>query len=258
VRALLSISFLLCSLLLNAQGTNEMDNIYTPPNTSIAGSERTSSKGDISDGPKNIIKFSPLLLTRSIFALEYERFINNNFSARVGLGSSYNRDYVYLLSTDAFYDLQSPVKSSLNLQDIVVEGTFIPNSSPYLSAGLRLYYDGFSQDEFNSYFDINSRFYTNTYDVLTSAYYNDSTAKVDLQNTVLNMSWGFSSCTSGKVQTSHDFYIGFGMRIASFLAFKETTIDVNGSTETINIATSDKIVVYSPTILFGYTLGIGW
>lgn len=234
-----------------------MDNIYTPPSASIAGSERTSSKGDISDGPKNIIKFSPFLLSRSIIALEYERFINNNFSARAGLGYSYNRDYVYLLSTDAFYDLQSPVKSSLNLQDIVVQGTFLPNSSPYLSAGLRLYYDGFSKDEFNSYFDINSRFYTNTYDVITSAY-NYGTTKVDLQSTVLNMSWGFSSCTSGKIPSSHDFYIGFGMRIASFPAFKEAYIDVNGSTETINVATSEKIVVYSPTILFGYTLGIGW
>ena len=234
-----------------------MDNIYTPPSTSIVGSERTSSKGDISDGPKNIIKFSPLLLTRSIFALEYERFINNNFSARVGLGYSYNRDYVYLLSTDAFYDLQNPVKSSLNVQDIVVEGAFLPNSNPYLSAGMRLYYDGFFKDDFNSYFDINSRFYTNTYDVVTNPY-NDGTTKVDLQSTVLNMSWGFSSCTSGKIATSHDFYIGFGMRIASFLAFKESSIDVNGSTETINVATSDKIVVYSPTILFGYTLGIGW
>ncbi|MCX6181134.1 MAG: hypothetical protein NT150_04310 [Bacteroidetes bacterium] len=245
--------FMFISDILCAQNKNEFDDVYTPPATSLMGA-KNFSHGAFSDGPKNIIKLSPTLLTRSIIAINYERFINPNLSLTGGLGYAFSRDWMLLLSSEFLSEFSFTENSSLTAYEIIYEGSFVKPGNMYYGLGMRIYYDGFLSDDINSYVDLSGRFYANTFAITSQV----GTTKTSINNSVINMSWGFSSCTSGKIQTTHDFYFGFGMRVISYNKFVKQDVTYNFSTYTVDVMTNEKINVYSPTLLAGYTFGVGW
>ena len=257
---------------------NEQDKIYTPDKNSIFfhggnnSSDRTIDESEI----HNAIKFNPGLLVRSTAAIFYERNITNGITFSGGLGSCYNLDRVMALGVTAEFNLSDP-QSTLPLATILTPGyaQYVKGGNIFMAASFRFYYENYytSYESFNSgYFEIGLRYYTNHMNVddNTSSYYTNNYnyglttgGVVAIRNAVYQISYGYELYTSGKVKTTHDFYIGVGIRNTSYNLFtQEERYLVNQYSQAqlvpISVMSSQRESALMPAFVFGYVFGFGW
>jgi len=245
--------------LIHAQtGTpNELDEQYTPK---IIGALSSESKPNNlnSDYPKNIIKFTPTAIIRSLVVFNYERQISKNFSATGGLGLSFSKDvlFTYIGSEMAFSSISTLRKEGLTISSIM-QNSSSKGISPYFSAGLKIAYEGWLFDL--GYFEFVFQNYSNklNYNIDNSTYSNynlniNSPLKVNFSN--LAAKWATQFQTEGNISTIHELFFMLGLRSS-----RHNSISINSGTNntTYNIE-SAKVITNSILIGFGYTFGIGF
>ena len=276
------LAFLLASLCVFAQDNplekNEQDKIYTPDKNSIFSNGATGSS-DNSSHPEseihNAIKFNPtLLLLRNITAFYYERSITNGLTVQGGFGVCNNSDKIMQVGVAGDILLSQP-KSTIRPDEIMSKGRFL--SGTMVSASLRIYYSNYYNyyESFNSgYFEVGLRAYSNkfTLDNNVPVIYNGNSSyplypyttggTVLFNNTLFFFNYGYELCTSGKIKTTHDFYIGFGIKSTSFDKFipqQEYIPDQQGQQQLVYVNVKyGRESFMMPAILFGYVFGFGW
>ena len=255
---------------------NEQDKIYTPDKNSIFynggnnSSDRTIDESEI----HNAVKFNPGLLVRSVAAVFYERNITNGITVQGGLGSCYNMDKLMAVGVDADLGL-SNTKSTLPLSEIITTGRFVSGGNLFTAASVRFFYENYytSYESFNSgYFEIGLKFYSNNIrvDDNTSAYYLNNNnynlttgGLVTIRNAVYQITYGYELYTRGKVKTTHDFYIGLGVRNTSYNLFKLEDMyltNQQGQSQlvAVNVKSTQRESTVLPAFMLGYVFGFGW
>ncbi len=263
---------LLVVLLFAVEGfaqTNELDNSYTPSGSSVLGAG-SNAAGSSSDVIKNAIKFSPLMLTRGLLALQYERgFAGVPISLNASLGYTLGRDYMGLLTSDFLAEISSSDgNTEINYYDILEDGIYVPKKNLFFGFGIKTFPNEFYRDDANSYFEFSFRRYNGVYKVTEMSendyYYGSGSASTyqntTVRSTALNFIYGVSSNTSGKICTTHDFYMGIGLRINSSDNFELVNLkDAFDSTIGYQyVKTFERSTYFNPAFLCGYTFGIGW
>ncbi len=242
---------------------NELDNLYVPPKNSIFNQGDGSTKSSTSDD-NNAIKFNPILITRSIGAIFYERWIIEGISVQGGLGVCLGKDI--MMSAGSMVDLNFTENSasSLSIADIMELGKFNSGGDPFISLAFRFFWGGYY--DLNNYFELGFRNYVNNLKVSGDvAEYSDKQISggsqyVTVKNSNFLMTYGYQAITGGKVGTVHDFYIGFGLRNTSFDSFKSeevTKTDSWGNQYTVyeHKKTGVRERILAPAMVIGYAFG---
>lgn len=240
---------------------NELDKLYSPsknPLLNTQSSEGNSSSSNYYGSYRNAIRLSPLLLTRNIFALTYERMLGTEFSLNIGLGAALRQDIIQTNTMEAAYGGNE--RSEISVVTMLQSGNST-GPGPYGSFALRFYLDNEGAE--GNYLEINSRFSNNT--IRLSDFYSiRGTSSVSIVNSGLNLIYGYQSSSSGRVQMIHDFYFGIGYKNTSYNIFKEYTEMVidpfNGSSyeQTYTAKSAARESISYPSLMMGYTFGIGF
>jgi len=243
---------------------NDMDEMYVPPKNSIFnpgdGAGSTSGTDKL-----NAVKFNPLLLTRSIGAVFYERWLTDGISVQAGLGMTYNKDRIMGIGSSGEFTLSDNSTSTLTIGQIMDQGV-TDRKKLYASLGFRFFWGGYY--DANNYFELGVRYYANSLLIEDGPdSYNPGltvgTPEVTVKNTSFNMVFGHQVYTDGKVSTAHDFYFGFGIRSTSYDVFKSerrTIIDSSGySTEQdVHSKTFIRETILAPSLIMGYAFGFAF
>jgi hypothetical protein len=246
---------------------NDLDKLYTPDKNSSNPSNGSSSSNNGASGKSNLVKFNFALLARSTFALFYERKITDGFSVQGGLGYCYGKDKAQFVMSEGDYIYFSDNKSSLNLGDIIYNGTYRNGANPFLSASFRFAYNGlysgwYGNEDRNSYIELGMRYYSHHYDYRNSKnsyeIINGGT-NLSVRNLCYMVTWGYQFETDTKLVTSHEFYTGAGLRRSKYNMFTSTQTQ-GSSYQTIitHNKSSLKEVAISPIFTVGYVLGFGF
>ncbi len=288
------VALLVCSMKLSlAQEdlgqANELDKMYVPDKNSIFNSDaKTNSSGNDDSSPidiKNNISFNPTLLSRSVLALFYERFFGDQYSIKGGLGVCYEIDKIQSIAYDVGFagEFFSEPTSTVSITRIMQEGIF---QAPrlYSSISVRVHWDSFFGGSWNPYFEINAQqsFYTlkmnassiNYNEIYSNYNYGNSNntsglignrTDVSIRNTSINLIYGTQFVTSGKIKTTHDFFIGIGGKKTSYNQFQTGLKTISDPTKTrqdltIQVEESKygRESVLIPSVLLGYSFGFGF
>src|SRR3990167_1976126 len=204
---------------------NELDKLYIPTQNSVFNPGKSSTKNSSPSENNNAIKFNPVLLTRSIGALFYEKWLSDEISVQGGLGICYNKDIMMgkLSEIQREFNFSRDATSSFNISDIMLRGEFSSGSTPFISFAFRFFGSGYYDSE--SYFELNFRYYSNTLKIpdATESYNKRvlDLPEVTVRNFNYLLTYGYQVYTSGKIRTSHDFYYGIGLRNTSYDSFRE-------------------------------------
>ncbi len=244
--------------------SNELDQIYEPPKNSLFD-EHTAKNEQHSNTYvdfKNVLKFNPFLLTRSTFAIGYERQIYNNFTGSLYLGYNYKRDWMQAIGTTSSSDegavLSNSSASEISLSSMISEGKFV-SGGLFTSIGARMYLDDTQFD--GPYLEIQTRYNSYTLDLAqnstnsTVAFKADSKTTVAISNNSTYLIWGNQYCSSGKSKSTHDIYFGVGIRQTGYDIFKVTN-DTENSTQLYN--TGNRESSSGLSIIAGYAFGLGF
>jgi hypothetical protein len=265
ITILLTTAAIIFSLSISAQNEpgkpNQLDERFTPPSNSILGNQSSSGSSSFSSGStmdiKNNFKFNPILFSRNITAIFYERFILEELSFTGGLGYCYGKDRMVEIGTLIDLDIMENSTSRLSLENMMSNGKFIKGGNYFTSLGVRIYWDTYDNNRFG-YLELNTRYYKNKLS-LSNIYELQSTTNVEVINTTYNMIYGTQFHTDGKIKTVHDFYCGFGIRGSSYNIFEyKTFFDAHGSEINRLVKTQEKEKVFSPIFLIGYAFGFGF
>jgi len=261
--------FLLNVAVAQTQPPNELDKQFTPDANSIFNSSGKNGKvkgGGHSVEIQNAIKFNPLLIPRSIFALFYERKIIDGLSLTGGLGFCYNTDKISGFFNSEDFTLGFGNTDKLSFSGILSNSTF-DGGGPFLSAGVRIYTGGYfsAADNFNSgYFEINYRFTSVNLRLNPTINSNDKLAgdgTVNIRNSGFNLIYGYQLSTEGSIKTTHDFYLGTGIKSVRYDEFTRTLVDPNNGYSPSYYQcspTGAKISQIRFMIIAGYAFGIGF
>jgi hypothetical protein len=245
--------------------SNDLDQSYTPPLNSVFDEDSKKNENNnqsIADF-KNVIRFNPFLLTRSIAAVAYERSLNDYIGLEAYLGYSYKLDNIQAISIAINSDEFSmgDKKSVIGVDDMIANGTF-KSGGIYGSIGTKIYLDG-SPNE-GSYFGIQARY--NSYDIdLNNSNFNsymfltpeDTYTKIKSITTVFQ--WGTSMIGgTSKVPVVHEFYTGIGLRSSSYDIYDQKEIDVNGANATRYFKSTLRESQIGFSYVIGYTFGFGF
>jgi hypothetical protein len=263
---LLSTIALLFTIELSAQTEpgrpNQLDERFTPPSTAIIGNGGGGSSSSFSGSTseiKNNIKYNPILLSRSIAALFYERFITEEFSITGGLGYCYGKDNIVLIGSAIDWEIFEGTSRDLSLSDIMTYSKFRSGGNYFGSLALRVYWDTYDDNRYG-YLELNARKYNNNLEFKNTQRYDIvDNANVVVTNTTYNIIYGTQFHTNGKIKTVHDFYCGFGIRGTNYDIFKyQTFYNTNGQAEPRLLKTNEREKIYSPMLLLGYAFGFGF
>jgi hypothetical protein len=246
-------------------GPNELDEQYKPPKNSLFD-EDAEKKGDMEGYGidfKNTIKFNPFLLGRSIFSIGYERKIFSVLTGSAYLGYNFKRDWIQALSTE-FSDDNDVLFSSSKVSDVpltsILRNGIFKSGGIYGSLGLRLYLD---EDHFDgSYIELQTRFNNYKLDFSNFESYDGyliatgSRSDVSINNSASYLVWGSQFCSTGKINTTHDFYLGIGLRTTSYNIFTYNSSS-NYDIQPDYIISDKKESSNSISIIMGYAFGIG-
>lgn len=261
----------------NSGPPNDLDKNYVPDKASLFNESNPGNVSGKSGAPvdyHNVIEWTPGLIFRNIFALHYERKLTRFFSVQGALGAVFGKDRMQQIENptgDFFSGTNSQTGSSVPLGTMLSQGTFVgPNV--FLGVAARLYFSGWSNyasryenySENRIYIDFGIRHYGNT--ITVSSTPNNSggaeisgTPTVNIRSTMYYLNWGYHLETEGKIVTTHNFFMGVGLRNSSYEAFKSTNVTgAYGNTTTINSVTTTRESITLPTIHFGYELGFGF
>lgn len=262
---ILIFTLLVCSssLLLNAQEEqpglpNDLDKMFVPDKNSIFNSEKNDEDGSdyLLVDVKNIIKFNPAMLPRSIAAFYYERRLSEQFSLQGGLGICFNKDRVMgSIADDWAYG--SDGNSSVRLALIMQYGLY-NEPSLFASIAVKLHWENPHSWNAMPYFEMSTRYYENKLKVSKIGYGTmDGSPIVTVRNVSYTLVYGRQYLTEGKIRTSHDFYVGIGMKTVSFDRFISTEI-VSPPYGTLHTKTAERTKIPSALIVAGYVFGIGF
>lgn len=239
---------------------NEFDKKYSPPPNSIFN--KTNKKNNESSGSseitiKNSIKFSPTMLARQKVGFFYERSITDGFSATFGLGKAFGRDFIEAVGMDAFtledYSSNTATPGSL------LQGTY-NSSSPFLSAGLRLYYSGETFD--GGYVDLFYRHESTEYIIgnQLDGYRVEGSRIAEFKMNSFNFGFGFSGVSGNKGNITHDFFMSMGIRMYQYTKYDRLDVPtVTGSTETIYRYGGTSLTArVAPSVNICYSIGFGF
>jgi hypothetical protein len=230
-------------LLVNSFYAQDADENYTPKGGVFGASfkKRTSSAYEIS----NSVSFNPALLLRSTTALFYERKIGSSETVKAGIGFATNYDrYLFTIADgmDYFeYDGYSLTYLSKNSK---------LNSGLFMYLSFKYYYDDLMD---GSYVEINYR--RNSYN--STAVISDLTANGSKDFSVIAnsfyLNWGRHITSGGSLKLTHDFYIGFGLRIVQM---NEMNVDYSNNTYRFSNEMVD--IGMAPALVAGYAIGFGF
>jgi hypothetical protein len=235
---------------------NKLDETYTPA-ASLA-TKSSSSPSSSSDGfdVRNNVKFNLGLLTRSIAAFEYERFLIDEISLIGGLGVAYGKDLFMSIASQMELDILETSSSSYSLSSITNKGVFAGNKNLYASLGIRFYWDTYDNNRLD-YVELGTRYYNNTLRIDDSSV--NGSPLVDVTNNNYYMKYGTQVVTTGRVKTVHDFYMGFGVRGTSYNVFEnQEFIDSFGNSRQELIKSQKRERIFTPSIIMGYSFGFGF
>ncbi|MBA3899935.1 MAG: hypothetical protein H0X62_06955 [Bacteroidetes bacterium] len=263
---LLTLAATLFTIAISAQNepgiSNQLDQRFTPPPNSVLGKETGGSKSNfIGSGElTNVIKFNPILLSRNIAAVFYERYITEEFSLTGGLGFCYGKDFFTQIGSSMDFELiESNSISLFSLSDMMNRGTFVSGGNYFSSIALRLYWETYDNYR-TAYLELNARNYKNTLSLTESNYIplHDITS-VEIRNTTYNFIIGTQISTHGNIKTVHDIYGGFGVRGTRYNIFETKSFyDSNGIPEERLLKTQNHEKRYFPMFLVGYIFGFGF
>jgi hypothetical protein len=261
-----AVLFLLSSHFASGQkggAPNDLDKNYIPDKNSVLNAKGSVDKSDRGFDCKNIIEFTPGLLIRNIFAVQYEHKFNEYLSLQGGLGFVYGKDLLQSVinSNGDFFGNSS---STIKLGELLDKGTTL-NKTAYLSAAIRVYtgtggyygyYDG------SGFFEMGIRHYSNNLQISnknssgsSAQFLNDPV--VDIISNIYYLSYGGHLETDGKLPTTHNFYLGFGIRTTSYNSFTTQGYNSYNSNAVNVMSATDRSNFLNPMVLFGYELGFG-
>lgn len=249
---------------------NELDEQYTPKGTgplSAVSKSNNSSKNYNSDYPKNIIKFTPTSLVRSLVILNYERNLSDNFSVTGGLGFNFNKDIIYSVLGSEM-NISGYSSGGQNEQDLnsIMNKSSHNGISPYFSGGVKLVYESLFWENFG-YIEFLYYNYANklNYELETSSsstkYIMNGSPALKINFSHFAMKWGTQFQTEGKIKTTHELFLIAGLRTATHNVVSYTVENnYSSSYYSAMIYNIESRKVKSSSILFGfgYTFGIGF
>lgn len=262
------VALFLCLLpgILRAQeipGTpNELDNQFVPDKNSIFNSESKTGTNNSTPASDiiNIIKFNATMLPRGIVSFFYQRILTEQISIQSGLGASFNKDRILSFVSGVSEEFSNN-PSTVGLNKIMQFGEF-NGASLFASLSMRLSWESYYGD-FTPYFEINSRYYSNKLRLTKLNEYNsfellDGTPEVIIRNTSFNLIYGVQYLTEGQIRTSHEYYLGVGMRNTSFNAFTSSEVQMSNNNYTLYTKTAARSKTFAPSFIIGYVFGIGF
>lgn len=252
-----------------AQDTkNSLDELYVPAENSIFNTKGDESVGDKSNfqDHKNIIIFNPLLLTRSIAALQYQRNITDQFSLVGGIGSAFGKDLIMLIGIEGEGFILDEDYSDHSVDNIISSGELSSRMNLYLNFQTKLYYESFWGFEM-AYVALDYRFVNQNYDYSVNEIFSSNTTSsvfskeldVNTKNHNFNIIFGAESHSSGAIGVYHSLYWGFGIRTLIYDDIR-TVFSTNsfGSNNETNVVTGNTNQAIAATLLLGYTIGFGF
>jgi hypothetical protein len=278
IKQIFIIVFCLCNIVLNSQitvpaKTNELDEQYTPkgsgPLSADSKTSKSGSSGSNYDGdyPKNIAKFAPTLLSRGIFAINYERNFADNFSLVGGLGFNYNKDLIFSLLGSGF-DLSDNYNQGQVQSSDVLSASTHDSPSLYFNFAPKFIFENYWNDGY-SYLQIDYSHYANKMNFETDKTSNSSnyqyiingSPSIKYSHNIYALKYGYQYNTDTKLVTSHEFWISLGYR-----SYKYTPVYM---TETSNSSypynttreysvSKTGVIKQSFYVGFGYSFGIGF
>lgn len=243
---------------------NELDQTYTPPLNSIfdEDSKKNVNNNVVVADFKNVIRFNPFLLTRSIAALGYERVLTDYIGLEAYLGYCYKLDLIQAFGTaisGGEFSMGNN-QSAISVGEMLANGSF-KSGGIYGSIGAKIYMDGTPYE--GNYFGIQGRYNSYQLDLNNSNFnypfsnLNDATAKISNITTVFQ--WGTSVIGgSAKLPIVHDFYTGIGIRRSSYDVYNEQNITANGYNEIQYFKTNQRESNIGFSYVIGYSMGFGF
>lgn len=251
---------------------NDLDKQFVPDKNSVFNSDAKtkSAKNDnsLNVGVKNDIKFNIGMIPRSIAAFYYERTFTDQISLMGGLGVCYNKDRILGISAGIGDEFSSSSVNRLSVSTIFKYST-LEHPSLFGSFSFRVHWDSYYDWDWNPYFELNVRTYTNNLKIGQIDQGNgeiiSGNSSTKVRYTAFNLIYGVQYYTDGKIHTTHDFYWGLGLRSLSYDTFvqsQNTTTSTVYPYNTINAYTytrsSTRVKQFSPVFIMGYAFGIGW
>lgn len=244
---------------------NDLDEKYIPEKNSIlnsANNSKTTSGNSIQPDIKNVFKFNLALLGRSTAAVFWEHPFGKLLSLETGLGVCFAQDYMQKTFSEVSDGFTTNDNSGhLKLHDVLSSSTYA-SPSPFLSAGLKLYFTDDAPD--GSYVNFNLRYSTNN---LTYVPNNENgfvaisgSPDVTVKNLGFNFVYGYQLLSgTGKAAFIQDFYAGFGIKHTGFTGFASQNYynAALGQYQTVYFSDGSTQSVLAPVFLIGYSLGFG-
>jgi len=278
IKQIFIIIFCFYNILLNAQTTvpakaNELDEQYTPKGSGpLSADSKTSKSGSSSsnydgDYPKNIVKFAPTLLSRGIFALNYERNFADNFSLVGGIGFNYNKDLIFSLLGSGFDLSDSYNQGQVSSSDVLSTSTH-DSPSLYFNFAPKFIFENYWNDGY-SYLQIDYSHYANkmNFEIDKSSsgsnyqYIMSGSPSIKYSHNIYALKYGYQYNTDTKLITSHEFWISLGYRSYKYtpVYMTETNNQSYPYNTTREYSVSQLAVVkQSFYVGFGYSFGIGF
>lgn len=266
IRSRIFIGFLSLNFFVTAQVVNERDNEldkkYTPPQNSIFNNLNVKNNQSSSGSEveiKNAIKFCPTLLLRQKVAFFYEREITKGFSFNVGLGKGFGSDIFERTVLDI---LSIDDKSEYLKAGRLLKNSKYDDSSPLISAGVRIYYSGKSFDR--GFVDFNCR--TERVDYILNStkidgYTIEGSNKLSFSVNAFTFGFGHTFISGQKNNITHELFMNFGIKFFKFPEYKrfDNVVSQYGITETIYRRTNAEVTArILPSFNMGYVFGFGF
>ncbi len=258
VNILLLIMTVLSQFVYSQISGDDLDNKYTPPESSIFNSdENNDDSAPILTTPRHEINFQPFHLLRSKANLEYRRNFTDVFSMSMGVGYNFANDYFLRPYYDLGYMLD--LDETYSLGKLLYNANYISGFN--LNPSIRITYDSWYFD--NAFIQLDYRYDYYRYEMNSD---NDLLLlKTNLYTHSFNLIYGVKGVygISDKYSFVHTLYYGFGGRLYETYGLKSITSDDpwSGFDETDDYEfTSDppqKTKAVSFTFILGYSFGLG-
>ena len=256
--------------------SNELDVQYTPKGTgplNPASKNNSSYSGSGNDDyPKNIVKFTPTMIARSLIAFEYERNFHENFSLTAGLGFNFNKDRIFSAVGSDMLLFNNTSRSTANRTQVsmaeVIQNSEHSGVSPYFSVAPKFIYESYFFDgtgfvELSFMHFANKMDYTlPSYDASGSSIFVGSPSLKYSYN-IFALKYGYQIVTEGKLATTHEFFFTLGYRTIKYNPVFTTDLTNGGNNYNTAYRTQYQIDQSTKSIAtfmfgFGYSFGIGF
>jgi hypothetical protein len=237
--------------------SNDLDQQYTPVKNSLfdEDAQKNNTNSIALADFKNVVRFNPFLLARSVAAIGYERSLNDYLGIEAYLGYNYKLDWMQamgaVINDGEVFGTNS---SSITFSEMLLDGKF-NSGGIFGSLGLKIYFDGTPFE--GNYIGIQTRYNSYTLNLSNSNFnYNFSSvseATTTIKNSSLLFLWGTSVVGGTKIPVVHDFYTGIGIRKSSYDIY---TYDQNAN-ESVYSKTGNRENGIGLSYVVGYSFGFG-